>query len=179
VQRFGRINRRRKQADLAPIHVYRQPDDGQRIYDQALVTRTLAILERENGQPLDESAIGRWLDEIYSDQIAEHWCYEYANAASEFEAVCIQTLRPFEADYGLEEMFYKAFDGIEVLPLSLYDKYQVLEEEDPILANELLVPISWSRYYALANKGQVLPRDRNTIPIVKAKYDSEIGLVFD
>ena len=25
VQRFGRINRRRKQRDLAPVHVYRQP----------------------------------------------------------------------------------------------------------------------------------------------------------
>ena len=179
VQRFGRINRRRKHTDLAPVYVYRQPDDGQRIYDQALVMRTLKILERQNAQPLDESAIGRWLDEIYSGEVAERWCDEYAHAASEFQAVCIQTLRPFEADYGLEEMFYKAFDGIEVLPWSLYDEYQTLREENPILAGELLVPISWGRYYALVNEGRVLPRDRDTPPIVKAKYDSEMGLVFD
>ena len=178
VQRFGRINRRRKQADLAPVHVYRQPDDGQRIYDQALVTRTLEILDREKGRPLDESAFGRWLDEIYSGEVAERWSDEYAHAASEFEAVCIQTLHPFESDDGLEEMFYKAFDGIEVLPLSLYGEYQALREEDPIWASELHVPISWRRYHALANEGRVLPKDRDTPPVVRARYDPEIGLTF-
>lgn len=179
VQRFGRINRRGKQADLAPVHVYRQPDDGQKIYDQALVTRTLAILDRENGRLLDESAISRWLDEIYSGEMAERWSDEYDHAASEFEAACVQTLRPFEADYGLEEMFYKAFDSLEVLPLSLYDDYEALKEEDPIRAGELLVPISWGRYHALANEGRVLPRARREPYVVRATYSSETGLSFE
>jgi CRISPR-associated endonuclease/helicase Cas3 len=179
VQRFGRINRLGRQVDLAPVHVFRQPDDGQKIYDEALVTRTVAILDRENGQPLDESAVGCWLDEIYSGEVADRWRDEYAHAASEFDAACIQTLHPFEADYGLEEMFYRAFDGIDVLPSLLYDEYQAVKEENHILAGELLVPISWGRYHALANEGRVLPRERHTPPIVKARYDSEIGLTFD
>jgi len=178
VQRFGRINRRGLQLDLAPVHVYRQPDDGQKIYDKALVTRTLAILDRENGQPLDEAAISRWLDDIYSGQVAERWCDEYDHAASEFEAVCVRTLRPFEADYSLEEMFYRAFDGIDVLPLSLHDEYHLLREEDPIRAGELLVPISWGRYHALANKGRVLPRGRREPYVVRATYSSKTGLSF-
>lgn len=179
VQRFGRINRRRKQANLATVHVYRQPDDGQKIYDRELVTRTLAILDRENGKPLDESAIGNWLDEIYSGEVAERWRREYTEAADEFTANCIRTLRPFAADEGLEELFYRAFDSLEVLPDSLYDEYETLKEEDPIRAGEVLVPISWGRYHALANEGRVLPRERREPYIVQAAYDSEVGLTFD
>jgi CRISPR-associated endonuclease/helicase Cas3 len=179
VQRFGRVNRRRKQRDLAPVYVYCQPDDGQKIYDAALVQRTLAILQREDGRPLDESAVGTWLDEIYSGEVAERWQKEYEHAASEFDATCIRGLRAFQADPSLEKLFYQAFDGIEVLPEGLYDEYLALKEEEPIRANELLVPISWGRYHALANKGQMLARDRETPPVARAAYSSEIGLTFD
>jgi len=179
VQRFGRINRRRKQAGLAPVYVYSQPEDGQKIYDQELVARTLAILEREHERPLDESAVGSWLDEIYSGEVAARWQAEYAQAAAEFEAACIQTLRPFQADEGLEELFYRAFDSLEVLPEGLYDEYQGLKEEEPIRAGELLAPISWGRYHALRGEGRVWPRERGEPYIVRAAYDSEIGLTFD
>jgi CRISPR-associated endonuclease/helicase Cas3 len=162
VQRFGRINRRRKAKDLAMVNVYRQPADGQRIYADALITGTLAVLERENGKPLDESAVGRWVDEIYEGEVA----------------TCIRPLRPFQADEHLEDLFYKAFDGLEVLPWALHDEYQALKEDNPIRAGELLVPISWGRYHALANEGRVLPRDRHEPYVVRARYDSEIGLNF-
>ncbi len=178
VQRFGRINRRREKG-IVPVHVYRQPDDGQKIYDEALIAGTLAILDRENGRSLDESAIGRWLDEIYSGEVAERWQEEYIVVADEFEATCVRTLRPFAADEGLEDLFYQAFDGLEVLPISLYDEYERLKEEEPIRANELLVSISWRRYHALANEGRVLPRERREPYVVRAAYSSEVGLTFD
>src|SRR5690606_10202411 len=57
VQRFGRVNRARLLAELARVHVFTQPDDGQKIYDPALVAGTLEILRREAGKPIDESAI--------------------------------------------------------------------------------------------------------------------------
>ena len=129
VQRFGRINRRRKQKDLAPVHVFRQPDDGQKIYDPELVQRTLSILEREHERPIEESAIGAWLDEIYSGEIEARWREDYKNAADNFNATCVRTMRPFAADEGLEEAFYKAFDGLEVIPTSLYDEYKAVSEE--------------------------------------------------
>lgn len=179
IQRFGRVNRRRKQVDLAPVYIFREPDDGQYIYNEALVKRTLAVLDREAGQAVDESAIGIWLDEIYNSDVAEKWSDEFSHAASEFEATCIRTLRPFEADYGLERLFYQAFDGIEVLPRSLHDDFESLRVEEPIRAYELLVSISWGRYCALADDGRVLPREEGSIPIVEAPYDSEVGLTFD
>ena len=160
IQRFGRINRRRKQKDLALVHVFRQPNDGQNIYDPELVQRTLSILEREHEHPIDEGSIGTWLDEIYGGEVEARWREEYKNAAADFDRTCVRTMRPFAADEGLEEMFYKAFDGLEVLPASLYDEYKTLGEEEPIRAGELLVPISWGRFHALKSDGQVLPRNR-------------------
>lgn len=179
VQRFGRINRRRLQAGLAPVHVFRQPVDGQMIYDERLVQATLQILEREAGRPIDEGAIGLWLDEIYAGEIAERWQRDFDHTASEFEATCIRTLRAFQADRSLEELFYRAFDSIEVLPDQLYDEYARLKEEEPIRANELLVPISWRRYHGLAGKGLVRRGDRETPTVVLTPYDSQIGLTFE
>ncbi|MEJ5365568.1 MAG: CRISPR-associated helicase Cas3' [Desulfosoma sp.] len=179
VQRFGRVNRRRKQADLAPVYVFRQPDDGQKIYDPALVQATLRILVRESGRPVDESAIGGWLDKIYAGDIADRWREEFEHAAIEFEASCIRPLRAFHADRSLEELFYKAFDSIEVLPNDLYDEFMRLKEEEPIRAYELLVPISWGRYHALAGKGYLKRGDRDIPPVVLTGYSSELGLTFE
>jgi CRISPR-associated endonuclease/helicase Cas3 len=177
VQRFGRINRRRKQTE-ALVHVCRQPNDGQKIYDPALVRRTLSILEREHERMIDEGAIGAWLDEIYTGEIADRWQANFSLAASEFEANCLQSLRAFEADPNLEEQFYRAFDSVEVLPISLYDEYRALKEDEPIRAGELLVPISWGRYHALANAGRVLAKDKYEPYIVNAAYRSETGMTF-
>ena len=179
IQRFGRINRRRKQRDLAPVHVFRQPNDGQNIYDPELVQHTLSILEREHEQPIDEGSIGGWLDEIYSDKVEVRWQEEYENAAANFDRMCIRPMRPFAADEELEEAFYRAFDGLEVLPASLYDEYKTLSEEEPIRAGELLVPISWRRFHALRSNGQVLPRNGREPDRVTAEYNSEVGLTFD
>ena len=179
VQRFGRINRRRKQRDLAPVHVYRQPDDGQKIYAPELVRRTITILERENERPINENAIGVWLDEIYSGEIETRWREKYETAADNFEASCIRSMRPFASDEGLEDMFYKAFDGLEVLPDSLYEEYKDVSDDEPIRAGELLVPISWGRFCALRNDDRILPRAGKEPYCVKAAYDSEVGLTFD
>jgi CRISPR-associated endonuclease/helicase Cas3 len=176
VQRFGRVNRRRKQTDLAPAHVFRQPDDGQAIYDPDLIARSLAILDRENGKPIDEASIGGWLDEIYSGDIADHWQEEYRIAADEFEATCVRPLRAFAADDRLEEQFYQAFDGTEVLPGSLQAEYDTLFDDDPLRASELLVPISYRRLWQLRRANQVLSAAGIWPPVVDALYDSDLGL---
>ena len=178
IQRFGRINRRILKG-LVPVHVFCQPDDGQKIYDPALIQRTLSILEREHERQIDEGSIGGWLDEIYSGKVEVRWREEYKNACDNFDRMCVSPMRPFAADEGLEEAFYKAFDGLEVLPNSLYNEYKTLNEEEPIRAGELLVPISWGRFHALRSNGQVLPRNGREPDRVTAEYNSEVGLTFD
>lgn len=179
IQRFGRVNRRRLQPSFAPVHVFCLPNDGQKIYEEDLVRRTLDILNRENEKPIDESLIRSWLDEIYTGAIAERWEREYARAAEEFEAICIRTLRAFESDHLLQEKFYKAFDGLEVLPGDLYDEYVQLQEEEPLRAHDLLVPISWRSYHVLARQGLVRAGDRRIPPVVLTSYTSDQGLLFD
>lgn len=179
VQRFGRINRRCLQPDLAPVHVFCLPEDGQKIYDERLVRRTLEILKREDGRPIDERSIGVWLDEIYAGPLAEGWESEYVKAAAEFEATCIRTLRAFDSDQLLQDLFYRAFDGIEVLPAELYDEYLHLREDEPIRAQDLLVPLSWRSYHALAHRGMIVAGDRRLPPVVKAPYTSDMGLLLD
>ena len=179
VQRFGRINRRRKQKKLAPVHVFRHPNDGQKIYDQELVLATLAILEQEKNGPILENKIGGWLDEIYQGDIAARWSADYRHAAKEFRDTCVEPLHAFQSDETLEDAFYRAFDGVEVLPESLYDEYMNLREQNPILAGELLVPISWGRFHALSNQGRVLPRDKREPYIILADYDPNLGLTLD
>jgi len=180
VQRFGRINRGRKMESLAQVHVFTQPDDGQKIYDPELISRTLQILRRENGKPIDESKVGIWLDEIYKDEVAEQWQKEFIKASNEFESVCVNTLRPFgAADDGLEDQFSKMFDGIEVLPNDLYDEYDKKKEDEPIAANDLLVPMRWGQYHMLLKKGLMKPGDKTMPPIAMSSYSSEIGLTFE
>lgn len=178
VQRFGRINRRRKRK-LAPVHVFAAPDDGQGVYDEELVQRTLAILRCKSGHPINEGEIGKWLDQIYADEVAERWREEFRLAAAEFEDICIKTLRAFEADEFLEDLFYQAFDGVEVLPEQFYDEYQQLKQNDPIRARELLVPISIGRYHALMNNGQMWPKEKREPYVAKVPYSSERGLIFE
>lgn len=176
VQRFGRINRRNKQADLAPVYVFSEPSDGQKIYDERLVTRTLAILKREHERPIDEGKIGEWLDEIYEGEIALQWQEEFSREARTFADTCLAPLRAFDSNPELEELFYKAFDGVEVLPESLYGEYQQLREDEPIRAGELLVPIRWGQYHRLANAGMLRPQAKGEPRIARADYTPLRGL---
>ncbi len=178
VQRFGRINRRRLNKNLADVHVFREPDDGQKIYDEILVKRTLAILAQVNGQPINEGQVGPWLDEIYAGEVADRWRDEYSHFAADFEGAVLKRLRAFEADPTLAEQFYQAFDGTEVLPESLQEDYQTLKQTDPIRASELLVPISYGRLHQLRNVNRILTPPKEWPPIVDVPYDQEIGLDF-
>ena len=45
-------------------------------------------------------------------------------------------MQAFCAAQTLEEAFYRAFDGIEVLPAESYDEYQEFKQSDPIRAGQ-------------------------------------------
>ncbi|MCA9951226.1 MAG: CRISPR-associated helicase Cas3' [Anaerolineales bacterium] len=176
VQRFGRINRRNKMTDLATVNVFTLPDDGQFIYDPRLIVGTLRVLARENGKPIDESAISGWLDEIYAGEVEKVWKKEFQQAADGFERDVIGTLRPFQADLALKEQFYKAFDGIDVLPKILLNNYWDAKERNYIETAELMVSIRWNQYGRLKGEGHIQEDDDGNVHVADAYYDSQIGL---
>lgn len=186
VQRFGRINRRGNQKDsdenkvLADVHVFTTPPDEQKkIYDPLLVERTLALLARHDGQPVDESAIGDWLDDIYEGEIADKWREEFTKTAAEFNAAVVNTLRPFQSDRAIEAQFDKLFDGMEVLPVRDVDDYEALiADGKAIKASELFVPLSYGQYAQIANAGlaRALDEKRRWPVVVKVPYTPEQGL---
>jgi CRISPR-associated endonuclease/helicase Cas3 len=177
IQRFGRVNRRRLK-EYAPVYVYRQPVDGQGIYDGRLIERALVVLEKQNNRIINEAEISSWLDEVYKGEIAEDWKKEYEKAYTEFWESCLASLTAFESDDWLEEAFYNAFDSVEVLPEAMTEPYESLVQENPLEASQLLVPVRWGQYMQLRNKGKVKPARNKTWPkTVDAPYNSETGLV--
>jgi CRISPR-associated endonuclease/helicase Cas3 len=177
VQRFGRVNRNRRLL-LAPVHVFSEPQDGQWVYDPALVGRAMGVLGQADRQPIDEAEVQQWLDGIYSGEVLDRWEAAYHHAAVEFRQAFLATLRPFWSDPDAEERFERLFDGTEVLPSSLLDEYQSKREsDDPLAASQLLVPLGWRRYRELTRAGRVRFLGRGLPPIVDVPYEADAGLV--
>ena len=179
IQRCGRVNRSGRLGATAQVHIFTEPADGQRIYSPELIQSTLSILRSHQGKAIDENQVNHWLDEIYSGKIAAEWESEFRKGVSEFEAACLDTLRPFSPLSHLENQFYRLFDGIEVLPEALYPEYERNLENESITAEEYLVPLRWGQYHLLANRGLILPGNDRIPPIVRTEYSSELGLSFD
>jgi len=177
IQRFGRINRRRRR-QWAPVNVFTEPADGQQIYAADLVQRSLEVLKENDEKLIDEGMITAWLDRIYADDVAARWTRDYDEAYENFTAACLETLRPFDASEELEEMFYQAFDSIEVLPACLENEYQqYISRGEPLEAAQLLVPVSWRRYCALRRQGLVDEEKRGLVKVVHVPYNTGMGLL--
>lgn len=176
LQRFGRANRRPSTGRIVDVHVLTHPDDGQGVYDPSLVTNTLALLQEENGQVIDEALTSQWLDRVYTPDIAARWSEAFDCAARDFERGVLDALAPFQSDQSLEERFYQAFDGVDVLPACLEPEFQALAALSPLRAAELLVPISFSRLARLRRAGLVSEPDRTQPPVVHLPYSPDDGL---
>ncbi len=173
-QRFGRVNRKGRLA-RAPVHVLTQPDDGQRVYDARLVQRTLATLSRRDGHMLDEAELGRMLDEVYGDDLAEEFVREVMRSEREFARSCLDDLRAFQSDEALTEQFDQLFDGVEVVPAALVQAFKEELARSVIDAQGFLVPISYRQLARFARAGRVQKLEDDFLAI-DAPYDEETGL---
>ncbi len=178
VQRFGRVNRRRRHPS-APVWVFTEPRDGQGVYDAENVGAALEVLKRVDGGVIREDAIAGWLDEIYSGDLADSWSDSYRRSEREFQAVCIQNLRGFNSDEALEELFYRAFDSVDVLPLCFEEEYRALIEKGHLLeASGLCVSVPWRTAHRFGS--QSVPEEqavKGWPRLINAQYSSEVGLV--
>jgi hypothetical protein len=93
---------------------------------------------------------------------------------AEFEAACLNSLRAFQSKPELAEQFDQLFGGTEVLPETLVEEYQK-GAEDPLVASELLVPISYRQLLRLRREGKILKRE-DGIFVAQLAYSSDAGL---
>ena len=181
VQRFGRVNRARKKG-IVPVHVLREPRDGQHIYLETLVQKTLAVLEKQNNNNIDEAAIGKWLDEIYSaPEIHTPWQQAF-DAQYKLATELLKHLRPFNSDEQREKEFEELFDGIDVLPRCFEREYiEHMAQDEFIEASQFFVNISQKRYQQLAHQGKIRPMDDTTHKkwVILQDYDPVYGLIFE
>ncbi len=173
VQRFGRVNRARRKG-IVPVRILTQSLNSTQIYGDELMTRSLSILQENDGSVLDEWKVSDWLDRIYQGELERRWMEEIERNRTEFRHSCLNSLRAFETDDALEKHFDSLFQETEVLPISDVDRYCRLKEDSVLEAAKLLVPISWhhvQRYWERFSWDEKLK-----VRTTDFSYDSEYGL---
>ena len=152
LQRFGRVNRARKERTLADVYVVReQPDTVKYLYKPPnFIDETLKKLELIDNEVIDESQVGDWLDNIYKGDVLDVWKAQYQASLHTFQTEILGTLRPFATAKDIEALFYQMFNGIEVLPGAMFGEYEALiKKHEYLKATALLVPLRWEQYKRL------------------------------
>jgi CRISPR-associated endonuclease/helicase Cas3 len=150
IQRFGRVNRHRKKG-ICNCYVFKERNDKDKyIYkDEQVIKRTLEVFNKiiENGDGvIQELELQCFIDYVYPEW-GEEMQKEF-NTTYTFLKHSVKELNPFIYSPQKEEEFYKQFDGVPVLPVSLEeDYYRLLSNYQFIKAESLMVKIS-SRNFA-------------------------------
>lgn len=176
LQRFGRVNRARRKG-VVPVRVLTESLHDQKVYDRHLTQRGLDILSRNAGMLLDEELASEWLDEVYSPELKSSYLEQIENSRREFRASCLESLRAFDADEKLEEVFDSLFQGTEVLAQSMIDEYCRLNERSTLEAAQLLIPVSWHNVKWRLDRFQW--DDRLKLRMAQFPYDPDYGLRLD
>lgn len=174
LQRFGRVNRGRRYQERDVIVLTGIPERCP-VYSKILIKRALQELVPLDGHMVDESKVQPLLDAVYSGSVSDWWRDEVLKAAEAFKTEVLSNLYAFESDDRLEEKFCEMFDGQEVLPMDLYEEYLRLNQEEPLLTQSLLVPVSNGQFERLRKEDR-LERLDQYLWGVRVPYDSRFGL---
>jgi CRISPR-associated endonuclease/helicase Cas3 len=191
IQRFGRVNRKRKKGICECIVFRRSNENDKYIYLPQIVEKTLQAFEKiikNHKGVIGESLLQNAIDYVYDDwteKDRKEFDRKY-NCMSD----ALQLLSPMFDNKHTEEDFYSQFDGIKILPQSEKSKFeQYLDKGDFIASESLKVQIKSSNFtywlesrnlkkeiYTFQDKQKLVQ-----IPyyITNKKYNSELGLLVD
>lgn len=184
LQRFGRVNRKRKKG-ISAIFISKVGGEYDHyIYPTKIVARTLELLDQLD--IIHEEQLQSHLDFVYPEWEKEQFD-KYQDTRIGFEQA-IKSLQPYARHKENEKEFYEKFDGIQVLPAQYLNEYkELIGNFDFINTDRLLVTIHRGMYFKLKNNEQIenyvfaVERSggkilKKYITIAKCRYDSEIGL---
>jgi CRISPR-associated endonuclease/helicase Cas3 len=154
IQRFGRVNRSGKKG-ICSCFVFRERNGADNyIYHKEIIEKTLDVLERFDGNNIEEESLQMAVDEVYPQWMD--------NDFKDFELIrdqlrkYIKNLSPFVYDKKSEEDFYDMFDGIKVLPIAYKERFEsFMNDYEFIKAESLKVQITKSRYRELKRLGGI------------------------
>ncbi len=182
IQRFGRINRRRRKG-ICPVHVCRQGGEHDHyIYPPDNVARTLQILEGVT--VLQEKELPHLLDEVYPDWPDR---IKYEETKQGF-AESLNRLKPFRSHQEEEESFYKKFTGISVIPVCYQLDYEnAIAEYEFLKAESLSINLHIATFIRLLKAG-LIEKDTAVYKkkagscnikywLIKCNYDPQLGLL--
>ncbi len=195
IQRFGRVNRKRKKG-ICPVVVFKEANKNDKyIYSPELIEKTIDVFENilsEGNNIIEEHKLQAYIDFVYpnwneKDKRSFDEIYQLLKYASENQ------LFPLLHSKKKEDDFYKQFDGIKVLPIMLRERFEdCLSKFDFIGAERLKVQIRKNKFAQLMfeNDQNLFKTSYNfasvkgkliTIPywVLTKKYDSEIGLLYN
>lgn len=192
IQRFGRVNRKRKKA-ICPCYVFKERNEKDKyIYkDSKVIERTINVLEdivNEQQGIIYEGELQNMIDKVYPE-----WNEESRNIFEDTKRLLSYSLNnelvPLMNSEQREESFYEQFDGKKVLPVSLVSKYQTyISNQDFIKAEGLMVSIRETRFLGMLKNHEIDKNDfpyeikdseklfKKTAYIIKRKYNKDIGL---
>ncbi|MFK7948047.1 MAG: CRISPR-associated helicase Cas3' [Saprospiraceae bacterium] len=145
IQRFGRVNRKRKKG-ICPCFVFDERNESDEyIYSNEIIESTLNVLktiENQNDGVIKEQELQNLIDVVYPSFNKEE--QEEYDKTYEYFDDSVNRLSPFIHSSDSEQDFYKQFDGVKVVPVGLEKQYRsLLEDEfDFIKAESLKVQIS-------------------------------------
>lgn len=195
IQRFGRVNRKRKKG-ISECFVFEERNDADKyIYkNKGIIERTIEILKEKqkvNSGIIKERDLQEMINFVYPNWDEED--------KSEFDKIhhllsryIENEMKPFIYNPKQEEDFYKQFDGVKVLPICNLDKYKsYIDNNKYIKAESLKVQISTKRFLSLIQKEEIQKEyfiiedsktkkaKENFVYVVYKKYNSELGLLID
>ncbi|MFX4230898.1 CRISPR-associated helicase Cas3' [Aliarcobacter butzleri] len=182
LQRFGRVYRGKERLlqenDEANCYVTTTIEDmHKKIYNEPnIIENTLRELEKIQDIVIDENIVQNLLDEIYMPfELNEN------NLREDFR-ILLDNLYPFNVYEESEEKFFEQFDGVEVLPIELFDEFsEYVKNQQYIEAEKLFVSITKNKY--MLHKHLITFVEVNgykkVFPMIGLKYDMNIGLLND
>ncbi|BAK73770.1 CRISPR-associated helicase/endonuclease Cas3 [Arcobacter sp. L] len=182
LQRFGRVYRSKsrllQESDEANCYVTTMIEDVHKIiYDNTLIKNTLKVLEKIQNIVINEDMVQDLLDEIY-----EPFALNEDNLREDFRSL-LDNLYPFNVYEESEEKFFEQFDGVEVLPIELFDEFnEYVKDQQYLEAEKLFVSISKNKYKKYRYKKDLIkfvePHNYGkAFPLIGLKYSCETGLL--
>lgn len=195
IQRFGRVNRKRKKG-ICPCYVFKEQNEKDKfIYkDENIINRTIQILQKIemlNGGIIIEDKMQEAIDFVYPDWDKVNKV-EYNDTKNYLTYAINNDLKPLEYSQQREDDYYKQFDGIKVLPISLVRNYQnFFMNKQFVKADGLLLSIRESRFAGMIRNEEIertyfaYEAEKNkklfekSVFVIKRKYDTELGLLIN